>query len=152
MTRSDDNILSLPPLTPDFGFGPDFTQITPRDSSNVVADLQAINDHTWRQKLQIDSAASRTRHGIRRALELDQYGASMFHETVEGIMKINEAGQGSRSEVYDTAFNDRLLKTAARHVYGLLEVGVGSIAQQVMCPVPPPHQPEPKSFWDRVFG
>lgn len=149
MSRSDENILSLPPLTPDFGFGTEPAPLALRSSSNAIEDIQLISEHTVRQKLLMDSIAGRSRHAMRRALELDQYANSMFFETGQAILKINEAGQDSAYEPYYTAFNDRLVKTAARHIIGLLEVGVAGMAREV---VRLPEKPEPKTFLQRLLG
>lgn len=153
MNSSDDNILSLPPLTPDSGFGFDLAQTNASDSPKTLDDLHAINDTTLKQKVVIDAISSKTRYGMRRILEVDHYAGELFYETAHAIMKINEEGQGSAYEAYYSAFNDRLVKTAARHVYGLLEVGAMSIAKEVMrSPKPNPPLPTPSSFLKRLLG
>lgn len=151
MNNSDDNILSLPPLTPDSGFGFDLTQATASDSPKTIEDLHAINDNTLKQKVVIDAISGKTRYGMRRILEVDHFASELFYETTHSIMKINEEGRGTAYEAYFSAFNDRLVKTAARHVYGLLEVGAISIAKEVMRS-PKYNPPTPQSFLKRLLG
>jgi hypothetical protein len=151
MNSSDDNILSLPPLTPDSGFGFDLTQVTAGDSPKTLEDLHVINDNTLKQKVVIDAIAGKTRYGMRRILEVDHFASVLFNETTHSIMKNNEEARGSSYEAYHSAFNDRLVKTVARHVYGLLEVGAVGIAKEVMRS-PKSNPPTPQSFLKRLLG
>ena len=148
MSNSDDNILNLPPLISDSGFGFDLTPIYSSESPKSIEDLHAIQDKSMQQKLVIDSIANKTRYGMRRLLQTDQFAAMVFDENTHSIMKINEDAQGSSYEAYFSAFNDRLVKTSARHIFGLIEVAATGIAQEVMrSPKPIPQ----RSFLKRLL-
>ncbi|MFC2065193.1 hypothetical protein ACFLXB_08885 [Chloroflexota bacterium] len=132
MSNKKDDILNLPPLLPDSGFGFDLAQMATTNSSGSMGDIHAINNKTLKQKIVIDSIASKTQYGMRRLLETDHYASMVFDETARSIMKINEDAQGSSYEGYYSAFNDRMIKTSARHILGLVEVAASSIAREVM--------------------
>jgi len=151
MNTSDENILSLPPLMTDSGFGFELAQATAGDSPKTIEDLHAINDNTLKQKVVIDAISNKTRYGMRRILEVDHFAGELFYDTAKSIMKINEEGHGTSYEAYHSAFNDRLVKAAARHIYGLLEVGAMSIAKEVMRS-PKFNPPESKSLLKRLLG
>jgi hypothetical protein len=151
MSHSNDNILNLPPLTPDSGFGFDLAQLASSDVPKAVDNFNAINDKSLQQKVVIDAIASKTRYGMRRLVETDQFASIMFDETARSIMKINEDARGSSYEAYFSAFNDRMVKTAARHIFGLMEVGAASIAKEVMR-TPRPTPPTQTSFLKRILG
>jgi hypothetical protein len=144
MSTSNNNILSLPPLTPDSGFGFDLSQIIAEDSPKAIENLHVINTNTLKQKVAIDAISN-------KIMEVDHYAGELFNETASSIMKINEEKRGSTYEAYHSAFNDRLVKTAARHICGLLEVGAMGIAKEVMRSPKSAPQP-PKSFLKRLLG
>src|SRR3990172_471737 len=128
MSNKNGNILNLPPLLPDSGFGFDTTQLVTMDGSRSMDDLQAINDKSLQQKIVINSIASKTQYGMKRLLETDHYASVVFDETARSIMRINEDAQGSSYEGYYSAFNDRMIKTSARHILGLVEVAASSVS------------------------
>jgi hypothetical protein len=138
-------------LTPDSGFGFDLSQIIAEDSPKAIENLHVINTNTLKQKVAIDAISNKTRYGMRRIMEVDHYAGELFNETASSIMKINEEKRGSTYEAYHSAFNDRLVKTAARHICGLLEVGAMGIAKEVMRSPKSAPQP-PKSFLKRLLG
>ena len=144
MNNSIDNIFNLPPLMPDSGFGFDLTPLYSNDSPKSTEDLHALQDKSILQKMVIDSIADKTQYAMRRLFQTDHFAAITFNENTQSIMKINEDAQGSSYEAYFSAFNDRLVKTSARHIFGLIEVAVTSIAKEVMrSPKPVPQPPQP---------
>jgi hypothetical protein len=150
MNNSNDNLFNLPPLMPESGFGFDLSPLYSSDTPKSAEDLNAIHDKSLQQKIVIDSIANKTQYGMRQLLQTDHFAAFVFNENTHAIMKINQDAQGSSYEAYFSAFNDRLVKTSARHIFGLIEVAAASIAKEVMRSPKPVPQPQ-LSFMQRLL-
>ena len=149
MTHLNDNVLGLTPLGTNNEWGFDPTRIVTDELAKSSEDIDAINTGTINQKVMIDAISSKARFGMRRLLEIDKFAGDTFNETVNSIMTINQEMHGTPCENYSTAFNDRLLKIASRHIFGLLEVSAMSIAKEVMRPMKPA---PPKNFLGRLLS
>jgi hypothetical protein len=148
MTHTDDDILGLSPLTPNSGFGFDPSQLFNDETTKSTEDISSINQDTFRKRLIIEAISKNACGAMHSLLGIDQTICSTFQEMAGYSMKTNEECKGTSYEAYCTSFNDRLIKIAARHFLGILEVGAVSIAKEVM------RQPKPAdhSFLKRLLG
>ncbi len=149
MSTNNDDVLGLAPLAPEPSFGMDTTSLAVVDSNKTMASISAINDESFKQKVVIDAVSSKARYGMRRIMEIDQTACAEFNTTALTVMNMNQSARGSSYEIYSTAFGDRLLKMAARHIYGLIEISATSIAKEVMRSTKPI---EPPGFIKRLLG
>ena len=151
MSTNSDNVLGLPPLLPDPNFGLGSSLVPVSESSAARQDIQNIQDQSIQQRVVIDEVAGKSKHGIKRILEVDLYTAAQFDKTSLTLMEMNEEAKGCSYEPYLNAFHDRMVKTAAQHSFGIVDLAAANIAREVMRSPKPP-APEYIPLIKKIFG
>lgn len=149
MSTNDSNILGLPPILPEPGFGSELTQMALTDAAHVGGGIGSINQASLQQRIVIDTVSSKSKHAMQRMVEMDQSAMSDFNSLAYAVNTINQMSHGTPYDIYINAFSDRLLKTSAKHLFGVLEIGAASIAREVYRP-PSPGQPQ--GFLQRLLN
>jgi hypothetical protein len=149
MSTNNDDILGLPPFLSEPGFGSELNQLAITDPGKSRGTLSAINNESFKQQIVIDVFSTKTRHGMHRDTEMGQTAMSEFNAIASYINTFNQAAHGTPYEAYLNAFTDRLMKTSAKHIFGMLEIGAANIAKEVYRPVKPN---EPNGFIQKLLG
>jgi hypothetical protein len=149
MNTNDDNILGLPPFLPEAGFGPELNQLALTDPGKSKGNINLINRESFTQQIVIDAISTKARYGMHRMMEIHQAAESEFHAMAFSINTYNQAAHGTPYEAYLNAFTDRLMKTSAKHLLGVMEIGAASIAKEVLRPVKPN---EPTGVIHKLLG
>jgi hypothetical protein len=141
MSKSNDNILGLPPMRPDPNFGLGSSLVPASESPAAWQDIQNIQDRAIQQRVVIDVVAGKSKHGLKSILETDLNATAMFGETTRSIMVMSEEARGCSYESYLNAFYDRMVKTMAQHSFGIVDITAANIAREVMRSPRPPDLP-----------
>jgi hypothetical protein len=148
MTHSDDNILDLSPLSPNSGSGFEQSQFVNDDSITSGDDIDLLNQGILRQKIFIELNSDKARFAVRQQLNVELSSCVKYYEMANSVMRVNDEAKGKSCEPYTTAFNDRLLKLAARHTIIITEVNAAIVGREVMRK---PKPSEPKNWFQRLL-
>jgi len=146
---STNNILGLPPLDLNSGFGFDPLQSNPENRLSR-GEIKEINLDTLKRRVVIDAVAGNSEHAIRRAMEMDQRAFGYYYAGAQAIFAMNEEAQGKSYEKICDAMSLRIAQTMARHTLGYLDAGALRIAYEVNR-LPSPDE-EPKGLLKQIFG
>ncbi len=149
MSTNDSDILGLPPFVPENGFSAELNQLALSETGRSRNGIGAINQEAFKQQVVMDAISAKARYGMHRLMEMNQTAASEFNATAYSISTYNQAAHGSSYEAYLNAFTDRLMKTSAKHLLGMLEIGAASIAKEVLRSTKPN---EPIGILQKLLG
>lgn len=146
---SNSNILGLPPLNPDSGFGFDSLQTNPDNHPRSRGEIKEINQDALKRRVVIDAVAGNSEYAIRRAVDMDQKAFAYYFAGAQAIVEMNEEAQGKPYQKICEAMSMRMVQVMARHTLGYLDAGALRIAYEVNR-LPQPD--EPKSWLAQIFG
>lgn len=147
---SNNNILGLPPIGPDYGFGFNFASLNQEGQLLPKTEIKEINRDSIRRRVAVDTLASNNEKGLYLILRSDQNGFVAYSKCAQFITEMMMESQGQPHEKYCTAFGERMLKVAAHHTNAILEAGAARIAYEINRPPEPAD--EEKGLWGRLFG
>lgn len=148
MSRKDENVLGLAPLSPVPSLSTDLVPFNP--SRALTRDERRITEEWRKQTLVIEGTTAKTILGQTEIAELHKHGACVFDDSVSYIVGIKEEARGKEHQVYVDEFTTRQIQSLARHLLGAIEVGATNIGFEINRSLYPP--PEKRGFFERLFG
>ena len=147
---SNNNILGLPPINSNYGFGMNQNELNPESKALSKSEIKETNQDSIRRRVAMDIIATNSDQAIQRVTIMDQNAFVAFYKSTQFIVEMNMESQGTPYQKYCDAFSDRLIKESAHHTLGLLAAGAARIAYEVNRP--PLLDDTPKGFWGILFG
>ena len=142
MSNSAEDLFNLAPLSPDPSFRFLETEAPIDPKRRKAGDAREIEREMQRQMIVIEAIKNKARYSMQCAVDMYKFSGSLFNQTARTLMIINQGAQGQAHAEFSDAFTERLVKMAARHTYGILEIGARQIAKEThKLPIPEEESP-----------
>jgi len=129
MTKKD--LLSIPQITPDFGFGSSMS-IIPLDTGDSESSNQRNIASTSNQQMaNMDAYAKKSIHAMANMADINNQATEQFYETVENISGFKSKSRGKEHEATMEQFGDAMTKVAGQQMLGTAKIGSAAIAGEV---------------------
>ena len=125
------DLLSIPQITPDFGFGPG-RGIVPQDPGGSSNPNERNIAATSNQQMAVmDAFAKKAIHAVEKMTEINKHATDQYYETIENISDLQSKSRGKGHEANMEQFGDAMSQVAGQQMIGTVKIGSAAIAGEV---------------------
>ena len=129
MTKKD--LLSIPQITPDFGFGSSTSNIPLDPGDSESSNQRNIATTTNQQMANMEAYAKKTIHAMAKMTDINNNATEQFYEIIENITDFKSKSRGKEHEATMEQFGDAMTKVAGQQMLGTVKIGSAAIAGEV---------------------
>lgn len=144
MKAKEDSLFGLAPRSTGSAFGGNDGLVALGAGHAFAGEDHRVTTELAKQTSVIDCLAAKTVFGDRKVGEIHQNSIRAFHGLAAHAEAQLESARGKEYYRYVEEFNRRTLENAAKHLWGIAEIGAGSIAVEVQRPLYPQPAPPPR--------
>ncbi len=125
------DLLSIPQITPDFGFGSGKSIISSNSGDSGNPNQRNITETSNQQMAVMDAFAKKAIHAVGKMTEINKHATEQFHETIENISDLKSKSRGKEHEATMEQFGDAMSQVAGQQMLGTVKIGSAAIASEV---------------------
>lgn len=125
------DLLSIPQITPDFGFGSGGSIITSDSGDSGNSNQRNITAESNRQMVVMDAYANKAIHAVAKMTEMNKHATEQFYETIKDISDLKSKSRGKEHEATMEQFGDAMSQVAGQQMLGTVKIGAAAIAGEV---------------------